>query len=100
MRLNRGNIPYSPRWSPDGRQVAYRATGGKTCALYVRASDGSGQEKKILETADGAFTVEDWSPDGHFLLFNHFRFLGPHTLHDTLKVVRVSGAEKPAVDNR
>ena len=59
--------------------------------MYVRASDGSGQEKKILETTDGAFTVEDWSPDGRLLLFDHFRFLGPRTFHNTLKVVPVTG---------
>jgi eukaryotic-like serine/threonine-protein kinase len=93
-----GFILNTPRWSPDGKQVAYRAMGGKNCALYVRASDGSGQEKKILETADGGFTLEDWSPDGRFLLFNHFRFLGRLNWHGTLTLWRVAGAEKPELE--
>ncbi len=89
---------YSPRWSPDGKQVAYRGAGGKNCALYLRASDGSGQEKVVQDTSDGALTLEDWSPDGRFLLFDHLRFLGPRTWHNALNVLRVPGTEKPELE--
>ena len=55
---------YSPRWSPDGKWVAYRNLLGKASGVYVRASDGSGQERLIGGMHDGVATVEDWSPDG------------------------------------
>jgi eukaryotic-like serine/threonine-protein kinase len=89
-----GPVLYSPRWSADGKQVAYRNTLGKTSALYVRASDGSGQEKQIGDSYDGVVTVEDWSPDGRYLLVTRTKFLGAQNWHDTLQVVRVAGEVK------
>jgi Tol biopolymer transport system component len=35
---------YHPVWSPDGKQLAYRDTEGKSSTLRVHAADGSGQE--------------------------------------------------------
>jgi eukaryotic-like serine/threonine-protein kinase len=90
-----------PRWSPEGKQVAYRDLGGKNSGLYLRASDGSGQERKIQDTADGIYDSEDWSPDGRYLLIDFSKFLGPRSLHDALQVLRVAGAGKPEfeIDN-
>jgi WD40 repeat protein len=89
---------HSPHWSPDGRQVAYRGVWGKNSALYVSASDGSGQELKIQDTSDGMYDSEDWSPDGRYLLIDYSRFLGPQSWHDALQVLRVAGAGKPELE--
>jgi Tol biopolymer transport system component len=92
---------HSPRWSLDGKQVAYRSLWGKNSALYVSASDGSGQERKIQETSDGIYGLQDWSPDGRYLLTDYSRFLGPQSKHDSLQVLVVAGAGKPEfeIDN-
>ena len=85
---------YSPRWSPDGKQVAYRNLLGKTSALYVRASDGSGEERRIGSKYDEALTVEDWSPDGRYLAVDEAKFLRGSNWHNTLQVRRLDGGEK------
>jgi Tol biopolymer transport system component len=87
---------YGPRWSPDGRQVAYRGLGGgNRGTIYIHNSDGSGQAKKVLEVSEDAISVEDWSPDGRHLLLSHSRFEGPMYWHDTLQVVPIEGGGKP-----
>jgi serine/threonine protein kinase len=91
----------NPVWSPDGKQVAYRNAVGKVSSIFVRASDGSGQEKQIGGRDDGVFTTEDWSPDERYLVVDSSKFLGPQNWHDTLQVRRVDGDSKPEfeIDN-
>jgi eukaryotic-like serine/threonine-protein kinase len=55
-------VAYSPRWSPDGKQVAYRTTDGRTTSLYVRSADGSGEARPIGARDEGVVTLQDWSP--------------------------------------
>ena len=74
--------------------MAYRNLTGKTAGLYVRAADGSGQERQIEGRYDGVVTVTDWSPDGRYLIVVRTKFLGPQNWHDTLQVVRVTGEPK------
>ena len=62
--------------------------------MYVRASDGSGQERLIGGMHDGVATVEDWSPDGRRLLVDRTKFLGPRNWHSTLQVLGVEEKEK------
>jgi eukaryotic-like serine/threonine-protein kinase len=96
-----GPTLYSPRWSPDGKQVAYRNSQGKTTGLYIRASDGSGKERQIGDRSDGVITEEDWSPDGKYLAITHVKLRGASNWHDTLQVLRVAGEGKPEfeIDN-
>jgi eukaryotic-like serine/threonine-protein kinase len=84
---------YSPRWSPDGKWVAYRILLGKASGVFVRASDGSGQERQIGGMLDEVLTVEDWSPDGRRLVVDRIKPLGPQNWHNTLQVMRV-GADR------
>jgi Tol biopolymer transport system component len=98
-----GPVLNTPRWSPDGRQIVYRgaefqSTRGNLSTVYIHHSDGSGQAKRIDEASDGAFSVEDWSPDGRHYLVDQFRFTGPHSGHDTLKVMPIEGHGSPELE--
>jgi len=87
-------ITYSPRWSWDGKQVAYRITGGKASELYVRASDGSGEARQIGGKFNGVVTVEDWSPNNRYLVFTFSISTGSQNWKDSLQVVPVAGEAK------
>jgi eukaryotic-like serine/threonine-protein kinase len=82
-----------PSWSPDGKQLAYRNVVGKTSALLVHASDGSGEERQIGEKYDVVGSVDGWSPDGRYLSFTTAKFVGQQNYQNTLRVWRV--AEEP-----
>jgi len=89
---------FGPSWSPDGKQVAYNIFEGKTTGLFVRAADGSGQERQIGGRYDGVVNVEDWSPDGHYLVVDRHKFMGTQNWHDTLHVVRATGEAKTELE--
>jgi len=88
------SVAYSPRWSPDGKQLAYRTTDGKTSALEIHAADGSGEEKQIGAREEGVITVEDWSPDGRYLACTLIAFLHTPNLQARLQVRRLDEAAK------
>jgi len=75
-RLTFGKDAYlSPIWSHDGKQVAYMAgpaAGLTQQSILVKAADGSGGEKKLLDVGAYAGLQDglcDWSPDGRYILF-------------------------------
>lgn len=64
----------SPIWSRDGRQIAYMAGATSVIgmqAIWSKAANGSGEEKKLLDLRDGGMqdSLCDWSPDGRYLLY-------------------------------
>jgi len=71
-RLQLSNPPlYAslPRWSPDGKQIAFfSVTPGKPPRIYVVTADG-GSPKEILPEDDHAQADPYWSPDGSSLIF-------------------------------
>lgn len=58
----------SPRWSPDGKRLAYSAKADKGAQVFIRWMD-SGQTAKLtnLMESPGEFV---WSPDGRQLAFS------------------------------
>lgn len=63
-----GDYLWSPEWSPDGSQIAYRnyiSSGDSD--IYVMAPDGSGVRR--LTTAPGDDLIPQWSPDGRQILY-------------------------------
>jgi Tol biopolymer transport system component len=77
-----------PVWSPDGRRLAFAARGEHRPQLDIfRKALGGGPAEQVV--AGWAF-VEDWSPDGRFLLYG--AAIGGR---DGLWAAPVSGDRKP-----
>ncbi len=59
-----------PVWSPDGSQLAYGSRRDLLSSIYLKTSDGTGDEEQLFQYTPGAFLqVTDWSADGRFLTF-------------------------------
>jgi dipeptidyl aminopeptidase/acylaminoacyl peptidase len=58
---------YSPRWSPDGKRLAYVADEGGRSQLYVRwmQTEQAARITDLTETPEGL----QWSPDGRSIAF-------------------------------
>jgi Tol biopolymer transport system component/tRNA A-37 threonylcarbamoyl transferase component Bud32 len=64
------NRDHQAVWAPDGRHIVWGMQVMDSQALYAKASNGSGEERLILEGDRGSFNVpDDWSPDGRFILY-------------------------------
>jgi hypothetical protein len=63
---------YMHSWSPDGKFLVY--TGGRTNKfdIYKRASDGSGEEIRLTDSA-GLNDGPEYTPDGKYIYFNSTR---------------------------
>ena len=57
-----------PVWSPDGNRIAFSSTRQRFLDLYVKSSNGAGEEKVLLSSQEGK-RATDWSRDGRFLLY-------------------------------
>jgi tricorn protease len=58
-----------PEWSPDGRWVAYLSDRSGEYEIYVRASDGSGEERRVTTDGDIWRFPVVWSPDSTMLAY-------------------------------
>ena len=66
-RLTDGDRDGFPVWSPDGKQFLYGGSRGDGFSLYVRATNGSGNEQLLTK---GIFLPPtDWSHDGQTILY-------------------------------
>jgi tricorn protease len=60
---------FRPAWSPDGRWIAYLSDRTGEYELYVRAHDGSGEERRITTDGDTWRFEPLWSPDSKKLAY-------------------------------
>jgi Tol biopolymer transport system component/predicted Ser/Thr protein kinase len=60
---------FNPVWSPDGNRLAFSSDRKGHRNLYLKDAAGTGEEQALLESDDVA-SVEGWSQDGRFILFN------------------------------
>jgi Tol biopolymer transport system component len=60
-----------PYWSPDGTRIAF-PTGKATCVITVGEAAVSSAECLPNPSDDSWYGVRDWSPDGRWLIGNHW----------------------------
>ncbi|MBK8021153.1 MAG: S9 family peptidase [Chloroflexi bacterium] len=106
----------SPRWSPDGKQIAFLSSRGEKPQIYVIPVNG-GESRSLTSVKQGVAGAPVWSPDGTQIAFTSlsaeeprdpskpfrvsrhvFRFDGMGILDDavqSLYVIDVNGADKP-----
>jgi tricorn protease len=59
-----------PVWSPDGRWIAYASDRSGEYELYIRAQDGTGDERKLTSLGPGFRSQLTWSPDSKKIAFS------------------------------
>lgn len=88
---------YQPRWSPDGKKIAFQGiTPGQPWKMYLISTDGSQQEEVMTGIGDLG-----WSPDGTSLIFHSgmadFLSTSPRAIHlldlRTRQIPTVPGSE-------
>ncbi|MEQ1760969.1 MAG: protein kinase [Vicinamibacterales bacterium] len=57
-----------PVWSPDGTRVAFSSNRTGTFDLYMKPSNGSGTEERLVNSPNTK-QPQDWSPDGRWLVY-------------------------------
>jgi Tol biopolymer transport system component len=58
-----------PRWSPDGRTMAFQSNRAGPYTLFTMPVDGSGEAERLLEDPSGFHQHPSWSPDGKSLVY-------------------------------
>ena len=61
---------FNPAWSPDGLRIVFVSDRKGHRDLWQKAASGVGQEEIVLES-DADKSLEDWTRDGRYLIFNH-----------------------------
>ena len=88
---------YEPRWSPDGKKIAFQGiTPGQPWKMYLISTDGGEPEEVMSGIGDPG-----WSPDGTSLIFHSgmtdFLSSTPRSIHlldvKTRQVLTISGSE-------
>jgi Tol biopolymer transport system component len=72
-QLTTGNIDEWPAWSPDGSRLAFsmRVLGGATYQIGIVNADGSGR-RQLTQDATASNMSPTWSPDGQWILYEHW----------------------------
>jgi dipeptidyl aminopeptidase/acylaminoacyl peptidase len=84
---------YHPRWSPDGRTIAFVSTRGGSAQIWTIPADG-GEASRLTNISTGA-SDPVWSPDGTKIAFSSFVY--PDCLTDSCDAARTSAAEENPV---
>jgi eukaryotic-like serine/threonine-protein kinase len=88
---------YEPRWSPDGKKIAFQGiTPGQPWKMYLISTDGGEPEEVMSGLGDLG-----WSPDGTSLIFHSgmtdFLSATPRSIHlldvKTRQILTISGSE-------
>jgi eukaryotic-like serine/threonine-protein kinase len=85
-----GRASLSAVWYPDGQRIAITSLHSGKFGFYQRAADGSESEDLLLEENSYVKYVNDWSPDGKFLVFQQ----APRGTNE-IWVLPLAGERKP-----
>ena len=87
------SFPNSPRWSPDGQQIAFTADTDflyRSSNIFCQSLSGAKTAERLSRSKNPQM-LDDWSGDGRFLVYSQ---LDPKTRND-LWVLPMSGERKP-----
>ena len=82
----------APVWSPDGHRIAFVGRDAGGAGVFQKPSSTGGKEQVLLRPTSADKWTNDWSRDGHFLLFSS---VDPKTKSD-LWVLPLTGDAAPA----
>jgi serine/threonine protein kinase len=67
-KLTFGGENRTPKWSPDGKEIAYsKLKNDGENGIFIKPSDGSGAEREIYSQKNRIY-IDDWTKDGQFLI--------------------------------
>lgn len=69
IQLTRGGVDSCPRWSPDGRTLAFISSRSGAAQLYLLPVAAPGGEARQLTCMPRGVTQPAWSPDGRHIAF-------------------------------
>jgi len=78
-------------WSPDSREIAFAEGTGTNRRLWKKLADG-GQPSVLVESAPQGSLIDDWSPDGRYLLA-HWR--DDASVSNEIAALPLGGDRKP-----
>src|SRR5262249_51634786 len=58
---------FQPRFSPDGKRIAFTSDRGGTDNIWVMTPDG-GNMRPITQEKDHVMNLPSWSPDGQYIV--------------------------------
>jgi dipeptidyl aminopeptidase/acylaminoacyl peptidase len=93
IQLTRTGKDSSPKWSPEGKTIAFLSARGGESQVYLLPLEG-GEAHPITKLSTGADIVK-WSPDGKTLLFTSLVF--PDCKDDACNKKREEDSEKNPV---
>jgi acylaminoacyl-peptidase len=89
-----GGCDSSPRWSPDGRQIAFlRASDRERPQIYAIGLDG-GEARRLADFPEGSIGTFCWSPNGKWLAIS-FRAQDPQWTQQAKKDRKEQGLSDP-----
>jgi Tol biopolymer transport system component len=62
-----GGLSYRPKWSPDGKLIAFSRTVDNTSQVFVMDSDGSNLRQLTFDNSPATFL--EWSPDNRIIAY-------------------------------
>jgi serine/threonine protein kinase len=80
-------------FSPEGDRIVFSSGGGGRFAIHEKASDGTGESRRLTEGDNPQFPTS-WSPDGKFLLYAE---LDPDSKLDVWALKLSNGEASPLI---
>lgn len=68
IQLTRSGQDTQPRWSPDGKALAFVSARAERPQIYILPVDRPGEPRAITKHENGA-TSPEWSPDGQWIAY-------------------------------
>ena len=85
-RLTHGGQGFVPVWSPDSHQIAYH----DASQTHLLTMNADGDRQQIVMESTGHVYINDWSPDGQFLMYTE---ISARTSYDLWRLPAAQGGK-------